>query len=99
MNEDISVAKIIDRIKNEIKPLLMIIGFSIAISLFHALTEDEIFKSVAHLIPPENRHTQPLNIFLDDGYRLTQDAIDPSKVYRTFVLNLQSRKYQRKILF
>ena len=99
MNEDISVAKIIDRIKYEIKPLLMIIGFSIAISLFHALTEDEIFKSVAHLIPPENRHTQPLNIFLDDGYRLTQEAINPSKVYRTFVLNLQSRKYQRKYFF
>ena len=99
MNEEISVSKILNKIKSEIKPLLLIMGFSIFFSLFHALTTEEIFKSVAHLIPPENRHIQPLNIFLEDGYRITQEAIYPTQVYRTFVTNLQSRKYQRKYFF
>ena len=64
-----------------------------------AYSKEEVFKSVAHLIPPESRYIQPLNIFLDDGYRLSQETIVTSTVYRTFVLNLQSRKYQRKYFF
>lgn len=99
MNDEISISKIVNRIKHEKKSLLLIIGLSIFLSLSYALTKEEVFKSTAHLIPPTNKYTQPLNIFLDDGYRLTQEAITPSKVYRTFVLNLQSRKYQRKYFF
>ena len=99
MNDEINISKIINRINHEKKSLLLIIGLSIFLSLSYALIKEEVFKSVAHLIPPESRYIQPLNIFLDDGYRLSQETIVTSTVYRTFVLNLQSRKYQRKYFF
>lgn len=96
MTEEINLSSIINRIVEKKIILIGIIGLSFIISLIYAFNKDETYKAEAYLIPPENRYVQPLNIFLDDGYRLSRDEITPSVIYRTFMLNLQSRKYQKK---
>ena len=73
--------------------LIGIIAASFIFSLIYAFNKEETYKAQAYLIPPESRYTQPLNVFLDDGYRLSREEITPSTIYRVFMLNLQSRKY------
>ena len=99
MNDEINITSIINRVISNKKTMIFIVLGSIFISIIIALSQTETFKASAHLIPPENKYTQSLNVFLDDGYRLSREEISPSTVYRTFVLNLQSRKYQRKYFF
>ncbi len=99
MSEEINLSTLFNRISEKKKSILIIILSSFLISLIHAFSQDEYFKAQAYLIPPESRYTQPLNVFLDDGYRLSRDEITPSTIYRVFMLNLQSRKYQREYFF
>ena len=90
---------ILDRIIQKKTILIGIIAISFILSIIYAFKKEETYKAQAYLIPPESRYTQPLNVFLDDGYRLSREEITPSNVYRVFMLNLQSRKYQRKYFF
>ena len=99
MSEEINLSTLFNRISEKKKSILIIILSSFLISLIYAFSQDEYFKTQAYLIPPESRYTQPLNVFLDDGYRLSRDEITPSTIYRVFMLNLQSRKYQREYFF
>ncbi len=99
MNDDINLSNLFQKIRETKKTLISIISLSILFSLIYAFTQEETFKAEAYLIPPESRYTQPLNVFLEDGYRLTREEIEPSDIYRVFMLNLQSRKYQRKYFF
>ena len=99
MNDEINITSIINKIIDNKKAMIFIVLGSMLISVIIALSQTETFKASAHLIPPENKYTQSLNVFLDDGYRLSREEISPTIVYRTFVLNLQSRKYQRKYFF
>ena len=99
MSKEINLITLFNRISERRRSLLFIILASIIISLVYAFSQEESFKTQAYLIPPESRYTQPLNVFLDDGYRLSRDEITPSTIYRVFMLNLQSRKYQRKYFF
>ena len=99
MSEEINLSTLFNRISEKKKSILIIILSSFLISLIYAFSQDEYFKTQAYLIPPESRYTQSLNVFLDDGYRLSRDEITPSTIYRVFMLNLQSRKYQRKYFF
>ena len=99
MNDEINITSIINRVIDNKKAIIFIVFGSILMSVIIALSQVETFKASAHLIPPENKYTQSLNVFLDDGYRLSREEISPTIVYRTFVLNLQSRKYQRRYFF
>ena len=99
MNDDINLSNLFQKVRETQKTLISIISLSILFSLIYAFTQEETFKAEAYLIPPESRYTQPLNVFLEDGYRLTREEIEPSDIYRVFMLNLQSRKYQRKYFF
>ena len=99
MNDEINITSIINRVISNKKTMIFIVLGSIFISIIIALSQMETFKAAAHLIPPEKKYTQSLNVFLDDGYRLSREEISPTTVYRTFVLNLQSRKYQRRYFF
>ena len=99
MSEEINLASILDRIIQKKTILIGIIAISFILSIIYAFNKEETYKAQAYLIPPESRYTQPLNVFLDDGYRLSREEITPSNVYRVFMLNLQSRKYQRKYFF
>ncbi len=99
MNEEINLSSIFDRIIQKRSILLGIIAASFILSIIYAFNKEETYKAQAYLIPPESRFTQPLNVFLDDGYRLSREEITPSTIYRVFMLNIQSRKYQRKYFF
>ncbi len=99
MTEEINLSSIVDKMIQKKNILIGIILTSFLLSSIYAFNKEEIFKAEAFLIPPESRYTQPLNVFLDDGYRLSRDEITPSTIYRVFMLNLQSRKYQRKYFF
>ncbi|GIS31976.1 MAG: hypothetical protein Ct9H90mP3_7720 [Flammeovirgaceae bacterium] len=99
MSEEINLSSIFDRIIQKKNILIGIIAASFIFSLIYAFNKEETYKAQAYLIPPESRYTQPLNVFLDDGYRLSREEITPSTIYRVFMLNLQSRKYQRKYFF
>ena len=99
MSEEINLSSIFDRIIQKKSILIGIIAASFILSVIYAFHKEETYKAQAYLIPPESRYTQPLNVFLDDGYRLSREEITPSTVYRVFMLNLQSRKYQRKYFF
>ena len=99
MSDEINITSIINRVIDNKKAIIFIVFGSILMSVIIALSQVETFKASAHLIPPENKYTQSLNVFLDDGYRLSREEISPTIVYRTFVLNLQSRKYQRRYFF
>ena len=98
MSEEINLSSIFNRIIQKKSILIGIIAASFILSVIYALNKEETYKAQAYLIPPESRYTQPLNVFLDDGYRLSREEITPSTIYRVFMLNLQSRKYQRKYI-
>ena len=99
MSDEINITSIINRIIQNKRAIIGIIFGSFILSVVIALTQPETYKATAFLIPPENKYTQPLNVFLNDGYRLSREELTPTVVYRTFVLNIQSRKYQRKFFF
>ena len=99
MSEEINLSSIFNRIIQKKSILLGIIAASFILSIIYAFNKEETYKAQAYLIPPESRFTQPLNVFLDDGYRLSREEITPSTIYRVFMLNLQSRKYQRRYFF
>ena len=99
MSDEINITSIINRIIQNKRAMIGIILGSFILSVVIALTQPETYKATAYLIPPENKYTQPLNVFLNDGYRLSREELTPTVVYRTFVLNIQSRKYQRKFFF
>ena len=99
MSDEINLTTIINRVIQNKRSMIGIIIGSLILSIVIALTQPETYKATAYLIPPENKYTQPLNVFLNDGYRLSREELTPTIVYRTFVLNLQSRNYQRKFFF
>ena len=78
MSEEINLSSIIDRIIQKKSILTGIIAVSFILSVIYALNKDETYKAQAYLIPPESRYTQPLNVFLDDGYRLSREEITPT---------------------
>ncbi len=99
MNDDINISAIIDRIIDNRRIMIAILVTSLLVSVVIALTQTETYKATAYVIPPESKYTQPLEVFLEDGYRLSRDELTPTVVFRTFTLNLQSRKYQRQFFF
>ena len=99
MSDEINLTSIFNKIIEEKKTMLSIIFAGFILSLIYSLSAEESYKATAHLIPPENKYTQTLNVFLEDGYRLSREEITPSTVFRSLMLNLQSRKYQRKYFF
>ena len=99
MNDDINITSLINRIIDKKKEILLILVSSIIISIVIAITQIETYKANAYTIPPERKYTQELEVFLEDGYRLSRDEITPILVFRAFTLNLQSRKFQRKFFF
>jgi len=67
MNDEINITSIINRVIDNKKAIILIVFGSILVSVIIALSQVETFKASAHLIPPENKYTQSLNVFLDDG--------------------------------
>ena len=88
MSDEINITSIINRIIQNKRAMIGIILGSFILSVVIALTQPETYKATAYLIPPENKYTQPLNVFLNDGYRLSREELTPTVVYRTFVLNI-----------
>ena len=63
-------------------------------------TAQQYFKATAHIIPPNEKSVQALNVIFEGNLIFkTKGTVQTDQVYRKFVLNVQSRKLQRKFFF
>ena len=65
-------------------------------SIIYAFSQTNIYKTSIYVIPPQEKDINALNIIDKNGKSLTQSQrTRPSEVYNIFMVNAQSRKYQR----
>jgi chain length determinant protein (polysaccharide antigen chain regulator) len=80
--------------------ILGIIMVTILSSVIYAYSETEIFKTSIYIIPPQEGDVNALNIIDKDGKTLVNESrIRSHEVYSMFMVNSQSRKYQRDFFF
>lgn len=99
MNEDINISGFFRKAEDHKTILYTIILASFFISIIYSLTATELFRAKAYMIPPQPKHIQALNVVIGDNRQLRGDDLKSVDVFRVFVINLQSRKYQRKFFF
>ena len=73
---------------------------SIYINIF-ALTATPLYKTSIYIIPPQEKDINALNIKERNGqsFLTSDDQIKSQDVYNMFMVNAQSRKYQRDYFF
>ena len=85
-------------IRDEIKPISIIILVNIIIATVFALNAPEVYTAKAYVLPPENKYIQALNLSASEVGNTKRDYT-VREVYPLVINNLQSRKYQRKFFF
>ena len=93
-----NIDNIYTSIRDEIKPISIIILVNIIIATVYALNAPEVYTAKAYVLPPENKYIQELNLSADEVGNTKQDY-SVREVYPLVINNLQSRKYQRKFFF
>jgi len=93
-----NIDNIFDEIKENIKPLSIIVLINILIAITYALTSPEMYTAKTYILPPENKYVQALNLSASDVGNTKYDYT-VREVYPLFINNIQSRKYQRKFFF
>ena len=97
---DKNINNFIDTVVERKTIILSIILFSILSSLVYAFSATNLYKTSIYIIPPQAKDINALNIKDKDGNKLTADEqITPHDVYTFFMVNAQSRKYQRDFFF
>ena len=91
----------VDFIEKKRITLLGIIIVPTLAALIYSITATEIYKTSIYIIPPQQKDINALNITTKDGRRLVSldSEIGVNEVYNTFMVNAQSRKYQRDFFF
>ena len=99
--EDHSINNFFDIVIEKKKIIASIILISLFISLFYALTATPLYKTSIYIIPPQEKDINALNIKEKDGpaFLTTDGQIKSQDVYNMFMVNAQSRKYQRDYFF
>ncbi len=93
-----NIDNIFASIRDEIKPIIIIILVNIIIATAYALNATEVYTAKAYVLPPENKYIQALNLSASEVGNTKQDYT-VREVYPLVINNLQSRKYQRKFFF
>ena len=93
-----NVDNIYTSIRDEVKPISIIIFANIIIAIIYALNAPEAYTAKAYVLPPENKYIQELNLSADEVGN-TKQEYTVREVYPLVINNLQSRKYQRKFFF
>ena len=101
MKEDIDLNYFIKLFLEKKKIIFTIIAAATTISIIYALTATKYYKSYAYILPPQTKYIQALNVVDVDGDLISQETspLKPVDIYTAFVMNIQSRKYQREYFF
>jgi chain length determinant protein (polysaccharide antigen chain regulator) len=101
MKEDIDLNYFIKLFLEQKKIIFTIIAVATTISIIYALTATKYYKSYAYILPPQTKYIQALNVVDVDGdlISLKTSPLEPVDIYTAFVMNIQSRKYQREYFF
>jgi len=98
MDKELDFNNFIENLLKNKNKLLFIMIASILSSIIYALSATEYYKAYAYILPPQPKHIQPLNVVDADGDLISQDstAIKPVDVYNDFIMNIQSRNFQKE---
>ena len=100
MSEEIDIKNFLTNFQNNKRNIIGIVVVSFFISIVYALSAQQYFKATAHIIPPNEKSVQALNVIFEGNLIFkTKGTVQTDQVYRKFVLNVQSRKLQRKFFF
>ena len=95
-----NINNFLDVVVERKKIIIGIILAALLTSVLYAFSETKIYKTSIYIIPPQEKDVNALNIIDKDGKSLTAESrIRPSEVYNIFMVNAQSRKYQRDFFF
>ena len=98
-----NINNFLDVVMERKKIIIGIILVSLLTSITYAFNKTispEIYKTSIYIIPSQEKDINALNIIDKNGKSLTQaQIIKPSEVYNIFMVNAQSRKYQRDFFF
>ena len=95
-----NINNFLDVVVERKKIIIGIILVALLTSVIYAFSETKIYKTSIYIIPPQEKDINALNIIDKNGKSLTSDSkIRPSEVYNIFMVNAQSRKYQRDFFF
>ena len=93
-----NIDNIYTSIRDNIKPISIVILINIIIAVVYALNAPEVYTAKAYVLPPENKYIQALNLSASEVGN-TKREYTVREVYPLVINNLQSRKYQRKFFF
>ncbi|MBC8302957.1 MAG: hypothetical protein H8E55_45290 [Pelagibacterales bacterium] len=97
---DQNIDNFLDIVVKKKKIIASIIIASVLTSLVYALAATKLYKTSIYIIPPQQKDINALNIIGKDGRRIATDfEIRTHEVYNIFMVNAQSRKYQRDFFF
>ena len=97
---DKNINNFIDIVIERKAVIISIILVSIFSSLIYVFSATNLYKTSIYIIPPQAKDINALNVKDRDGNKLTGDEqITPQDVYTFFMVNAQSRKYQRDFFF
>ena len=99
MAEEINIGNFLELVRKNKNTVIAIIAFSFISSVVYSMIATKYYKANAYIMPAEPKHIRALNIVGGDGILLTQTKFELDDVYTRFILNVQSRKYQRKFFF
>jgi len=99
--KDHNINNFFDIVIEKKKIITSIILLSVFISIFYALTATPLYKTSIYIIPPQEKDINALNIKERNGqsFLTSDDQIKSQDVYNMFMVNAQSRKYQRDYFF
>ena len=93
-----NIDNIYTSIRDNIKPISIVILINIIIAVVYALNAPEVYTAKAYVLPPENKYIQALNLSASEVGN-TKREYTVREVYPLVINNIQSRKYQRKFFF
>jgi len=97
---DKNINNFIDTVIERKAVIISIIFVSIFSSLIYVFSATNLYKTSIYIIPPQAKDINALNVKDRDGNKLTGDEqITSHNVYTFFMVNAQSRKYQRDFFF
>lgn len=101
MQQDLDINYFIKTLVENIRTILAIIVLSVLLSIAYALTATKYYKAYIHILPPQDKYIQALNIVDANGDLIGNRTLPyiPTDIYTAFVRNVQSRKFQREYFF
>ncbi len=99
MNEHLDLTNIIKAYHENKVRLVSIVLAVFIFFIIYAFSIPNSYKAEIYLVPPHDKHIQPLNYFATQIAKDSRLALEQKFIYFGFMKNAQSRKYQRKYFY